>query len=353
MAEISYPFNADNANGGSAVVGQAQWQQMATMWGGDRVDFQLTGTSGQLPFDARIVNGRSVEVTPGKAWVGGFYYQLTAAMSVTIAPNPTDRARRDLIVLQADIAKSSVNLAVLPGTPSATPVAPQPRRQPGGLWEMPLYEVHAAARDASIALDSRAPFNVPTPVAYPWNVTESAKLLPSGSFIYDMDTNGDDSQYEGWVGRDGYVITRHFGKSKTYTPSLVGGTNVATRQGRWRWIAPNVVWFSAYLENTASTDAKVSNGEWAYRLTLPVPANGRTGQVFTGHIDNNSSGGAASLPNFIHVVGKTNRGSTATQMYLFSPSTSSVASGMDGLGVIPRRGYLTISGVYEAAELRE
>ncbi|MEV5913375.1 hypothetical protein AB0M00_31345 [Streptomyces chartreusis] len=355
MAEISYPFNADNANGGSQIVSQAQWQSMARMWGGDRVDFQLTATSygtTSLPFNASIVNGRTVQINAGKAWVGGFYYTLTSTLSVTVPNNSTTKPRKDLIVLQADMAKSAVNIVLVTGTAAATPVVPQPRRQVGGIWEMPLYEVDCAANNASISISGRMPFDVPGRAAYPWNTDTSAELLPRGSFVYDMDNNGGDTQKEAFKGRDGYVVTRHLGKSRTYTPSMVGIANPATRTGRWRWIAPNMVWFSLYIASTSTSDLKVSGDNWTYGVTLPVPANGSTGQVFSGLIDNNGTGASPNLPNFVDITAKTNRGGSTSTMNLYMPNANYTAdTGLDGIQYFPRKGFLTISGIYEADQL--
>ncbi|MFB7027186.1 MULTISPECIES: hypothetical protein [unclassified Streptomyces] len=352
MAELSYPFNADNANGGSQIVSQAQWQSMARMWGGDRVDFQLTATSygnTSLPFNATIVNGRTVQVSPGKAWVGGFYYTLTATQSVTIAANATTKARKDLIVLQADLSKSAVNLTVLTGTASATPVPPALRRQVGGLWEMPLYEVDAAANNGAITVSNRMPFDMPERVAFPWNAAPGASLLPRGAFSYDMDNNGGDIQTEAFNGRDGYVVTRHLGKSRTYTPNLVNIGNPATRMGRWRYIAPNMVWFSIYIASTSTADLKLSGNNWTYGVTLPVPANGSTGQVFPGHMTNNAAGASPSLPNFVDITAKVHRGGSQSTLWLYYPNRHYADNeGLDGLDLFPRKGSLTISGVYES-----
>ncbi|MFD8018917.1 hypothetical protein ACFV6G_00570 [Streptomyces lavendulae] len=356
MAELSYPFNADNADGGRAIVSQTQWQNMAHLWGGDRIDYTLTSTaydSTDLPFSARIINGRDVEVKPGKAWVGGFYYTLTSTMSVTIASNPGTKGRKDLVVIQADMAKSAVKLAVVQGTAGASPVSPQPRRVLGGLWELPLYEVQVAAQDASVSLDSRLSFNLPTPIASPWNTKESAALMPHGSMVYDLDVNGNDNQYEAFKGRDGYVITRDLGRSRYYAPEIV---NINTppsrwREGRWRWIAPNTVWFTAYYQNLEWWDAKLTQGNWTCGITLPVPASGQIGAVFSGHLDNNVSGASPDMPNFVNVLAKVNRGSNSSVAWLYMDSKWSSSEGMDGMPMIPRRGYMTISGVYEAAEL--
>ncbi|MGN7135800.1 hypothetical protein [Streptomyces pseudogriseolus] len=352
MAEISYPFNEANANGGSPIVSETEWQAMARLWGGDRVDFTLTSTSytaAQLPFSGAVVNGRTVEINPGKAWVGGFYYTLTAKMGLTIPNNNTTNPRKDLIVIQADMAKSAVNLAVVTGTPAATPKTPTPRRQPGGIWEMPLYEVTAAANNASVTISLRMPFSMPERVAYPWNNGPSAELQPRGSFTYDMDSNGGDSQNEGFIGRDGFVITRHLGKSREYTPTLTNSNaQPATRKGRWRYIAPNTVWFSVYMQNTSNSDYKVPSSTGTFGVTLPVAANALTGQLYKGFLDNNTAN-AGGLPNFIDLTAMTRRGTATTTAYLYMPNINySAKTGLDGIRVFPRKAWLVVSGVYEA-----
>ncbi|MFI5865845.1 hypothetical protein [Streptomyces sp. NPDC051546] len=351
MAEISYPFNADNADGGRAIVSQTQWQSMAHMWGGDRIDYTLTAASydgSDLPFGGRVVNGRSVEVRPGKAWVGGFYYQLTSTKSVTIDANPDSKARKDLVVIQADMSQSSVNLAVVKGTAGSTPLPPQPRRVNGGLWQMPLFEVDVAARDASVTISSRMSFNMPQTIATAWNTQSTAALMPRGTMVYDLDVNGTGSQYEAFNSRNGYVVTRDLGPTRTYTPSVANINQPAVRQGRWRYIAPKTVWFTSYLQNTSGSDLKLHQGQWTFGFTLPVPANGRIGQVLTAHMYNNNSGSPA-MPNFVHLTAKINRGSDSSTAWFYQQSKFSPGDGMDGVALLPRRGDITISGVYEAA----
>lgn len=351
MAEISYPFNADNADGGRAIVSQTQWQSMAHMWGGDRVDYTLTAAaydSGDLPFSGRVVNGRSVEVKPGKAWVGGFYYQLTATKSVTIDTNPGTKARKDLVVIRADMAQSAVNLAVLKGTAGASPVAPMPRRVVGGLWELALFEVDVAAQDASVTISSRMSFNTPPTIATPWNTEATAALLPRGSMVFDLDVNGAGSQYEAFNARDGYVVTRDLGPTRTYTPNCANINNPSTRQGRWRYIAPKMVWFSAVVRNPSGSDLKLHQGQWTIGITLPTPANGRTGQILTGHLFNNDQG-SPDMPNFVGLIAKINAGSDTSTVWLYQQSKWTAGDGLDGVDFLPRRGDITISGVYETA----
>lgn len=354
MAEISYPFNAENANGGTHIVSQVQWQQMAAFWGGDRIAFHLTDSTysgSALPFTGWVENGRDVRIGSGSAWVGGFYYQNTGTVTFTIPGNATTKPRKDLVVIRADMATSSVNLALLPGMPAATPKEPRPTRSIGGVWEMPLFCVDVPANNGAITLTRRAPFYLPNTVSYPWSAEDSASIASRNSFSVDLDSNASGGQQEAWHGVDGYVTTRHLGKSRTYTPSMVHCSNPATRQGRWRYIAPNTVWFSIYIASTSSSDYKVSGDNWIIGVTLPVKAKGATGQTFSGHLDNNGSGSSSALPNFVSILGKTSRGSDTSTMYLFIPNPKTTSEGLDGLKLFPRRGSLTISGVYETNQL--
>lgn len=351
MAEISYPFNADNEDGGRAIVSQTQWQNMAHLWGGDRVDYTLTAasySSSDLPFSGRVINGRDVEIKPGKAWVGGFYYQLTATKAVTIASNSGTKPRKDLVVVQLDMAKSAATLAVVKGTAAATPVAPQPRRVVGGLWELALYEVDVAAQDASVTIGSRMTFNMPNAVSTPWNTQATAALHPRGTFTYDMDVNGSGAQYEAFNGREGYVTTRDLGRTRTYTPSVVNVNSLAIRRGRWRIIAPGMVWFSLHCENTSGSDLALHAGNWTIGFTLPVAAKGDTGQIFPGYLYNNNNG-SPNMPNFVGLTGKINRGGDQSIVTVYQQSKWSPGEGLDGVGFFPRRGYITFSGTYEAA----
>ncbi|MFF9649688.1 hypothetical protein [Streptomyces sp. NPDC014622] len=353
MAEISYPFNADNATTGAAkAVSETQWQAMAHLWGGDRVDYRLstTETTTSIPFSASVVNVTTVQVKPGKAWVGGFYYELTAAKNVTIAANTANSGRKDLVVIRADMAVPSVTLAVRKGVNAATPVVPQPVRQAGGVWELPLCEIEVPANGAPIILALRTPFDLPAPSAFPWNARESVPLTPPNSFGYDLDSNGGDSQTEYFNGRDGMVISRTLGPPMTYTPAITT-TGVLNKTGRWKWIAPNTVWFTARIENPTNADVKNPSGiSTAIGITLPVPASGEIGQIFPGHLDNNALT-AAGLPNFVDLTAKVNKGGSTSTAYLYYPNPSNLAQGLDFLVAFPRKSFITVSGVYEASVL--
>ncbi|MEU5577773.1 hypothetical protein ABZ791_10810 [Streptomyces huasconensis] len=355
MAELSFPFDADNANGGSRVVSQTQWQQMALAWTNDRIDFPLVNTSydgNALPFTA-TTSGRDVTIGAGTAWVGGFYYKLTDTKRFTIADNLTTKGRRDLVVLRADMAAAAVNLAVVQGTPATSPTEPKPVRQIGAVWEMPLFAVEVPANNGAISINRRAPHVSPAILAFPWNMDSSMALLPRGSFGIDLDSNGGDTQNEAFNGRDGYVTTRHFGKSRTYTPSTLyvkSGIPAANRRGRWRWVSPNTFWFSVTIVNDFEDQAvPVTGDNWRAAVTLPMNSNPKAVQTCHGYLSNPRSTG--NLPNMTAITATTHPGSNI--LFLHWPNTNSVSEGLDGMKAFPARSTFSISGTVEANEFSE
>ncbi|WP_435270933.1 hypothetical protein [Streptomyces sp. 1222.5] len=351
--EISYPFAADSAGGGAQMVSQAQWQYLARTLGKDKVDFRLDQTSidsFSLPFTA-AVSGSSVTIQPGRAFVGGFYYQLTATATVSIAANSGSTGRIDLIVLRANMATSAVNLAVVQGQPAASPKAPALTKTYGGTWEMPLHQVTVPANSGALSAINVMPFDSHEITTVPWNAVQAASYRTNGSFLIDMDSNNTDTQTEYWIGRDGNVISRDLSKARQYTPSLVN-VNVdlasANKIGRWRWIAPGMVYFSVYLNNDWEDAGPTRTGNSTIAVTLPTPAAGATGQVVKGILRNpNYNGG---LPNVVDINAEISQGSSGqTVAYLLYPNNTNLSEGLDGLRAIPPLSNLKISGVYEAS----
>ncbi|UFQ16418.1 MULTISPECIES: hypothetical protein [Streptomyces] len=354
MAEKSFPFGQANSSGGQAAVSQLDWQDMAKMWGGDRVDFQLVNSSyssTNLPFSTRVVNGRTIELKPGAAWVGGFYYELDAILTLDIEANPTENPRKDTIVVRVDMAKGSANLAVVKGQPSKAPIAPRPQRIAGQRWEMVLHEVTVPAKDGAIILTNCAPYDVPTSISTPWNAPQTAQFQPQGTFLYDLDSNNNDTQFEAFNGRDGYMITRHLGKARTYTPKIVNTGKLPSGilyRGIWRWIAPNTVFFAIDINNTTNTDIKQS-GSGPISFTLPVNPSPNIGQAFNGYMLN--SGYNGGLPNYVDLKGMSYMSNKTDVVKILYPDPKKLTEGLNYLLTFPRKSSIIFSGVYEAASL--
>lgn len=349
MAEISYPFAAASAGGGSEMVSQVEWQNMSHLWGSDRIDFQLTNVSyaaTSLPLFSSI-EGSDLVVQPGSAWVGGFYYKLDAPLTRTAPTNSESRARIDTVMLRADMAAGSVNIVVVPGQPAAVPVAPTPQRSVGGIWEMPLWDINLLPNNGSRTLSDRRRFDGPGMVRAPWNASLVSESLPSGNFVIDMDSNTNGYQHEAFRGRDGYGVTRHLGKRTAYTPDLFTVTNkpsAANRKGWWRYIAPGTVQFDIQINNTSTKAVEASGAEsWVIGFTLPVSATRNNRVVLHGFLDNPER--RNGLDNFVDIKV---RGSASgnTSAYLFYPNLAK-PDGLDGLKLIPGKSELLVSGVYE------
>lgn len=329
---------------------------MARMWGGDRIDRALTGqaSSASLPFSGRVVNVSTVQISPGKAIVGGFYYELTAAMNLTVSANSANTPRKDIVVIRVDMSKPSVNLAVRKGTNAATPLEPAPVRQAGGIWEMPLYEITLPAKGGLPVLASRGPYNMPSPVAFPWNAVPSANLMPKNTFSYDMDSNGPEEIAEYYNYSDKPRITRQLGPTRKYTPNLVNATALqqalAVREGRYRCIGGSTVWFSMRIF-ARTIDIKHSEASWYLGVSLPSAASAVVGQTFHGIVQNTGPRGPVSgMPNYFQVTGWTPVGKATTTLILLYPNHKNTAAGLDGLPMLPGGSSLVISGVYEAAD---
>lgn len=355
MSEISYPFTSDSAGGGSQMMSQLQWQYMARQFGKDRIDYRLTSTSldaTTLPFNGTVVNGTSVSIAPGRALVGGFFYQLTATQTVTIAANTGTLPRTDLIVLRADLSAGSVNLKVIQGQAAASPKVPSLTKAYGGIWEMPLHQVNVPASGGALTLVNVAPFDLAEPVAVPWNATNAGALQQTGTYVLDMDNNTNDTQTEYFVGRDGFVATRHLGKSRTYTPNMFNGKytlDAGQRQGRWRWVAPNTVYVSMSFTAYEDQGLSVSGSNWFLGVTLPKPANGKIRPVLSGFLSNPSQGG--NMPNAMQITAHPTANSTNVTLY--TPNFTTLAQGLDGLKMLPAGSTLYISGTYETNEFNE
>jgi hypothetical protein len=136
VTERSFPFDA----GPGAAVLEVDWQKMAQ-------EFLATGViSNRLNQLAVTADGSGMVVSAasGRAQVTGFFYENDAALALTIAAADATNPRIDTVVLRLDRAANSTALAVLTGTPAASPVPPA-LTQTDALYELPLADVRVNA----------------------------------------------------------------------------------------------------------------------------------------------------------------------------------------------------------------
>lgn len=348
MAETSYPFFEDTAGGGAKLVSQTQWQSMAHLWASDRIDFQLTSatySATDLPLNVTF-SGTDIVISPGAAWVGGFYYRLDANLTIPAPTNVGATPRIDTVVLRADLSTGSVNVAVSPGQASTTPIEPTPARVLGGIWEMPIAAISLPANNGTKVLLPRRHFHSPTPAQVPWNRSEVSNTLPVGTFTLDMDSNSSGGQTEGFKGRDGDMVTRTLGKRRTYTPeifTLIHPMSTGDRKGFWRYIAPGTVQFSVSFTNR-SIFPNTSTAGWYIGFTLPVAPSRDIPMIFHGVLSNPEN--RDRMPNLISITAQT-RVESSNVCALYYPSSTDLKEGLDGLTTIPSMSELFVSGVYE------
>lgn len=152
----------------------------------------------------------SVLVGLGKAFVQGYMLEVySAAETLVIGAADGSHARIDRIVVRRDLSARDVVLAVLAGTPSATPTAPALTQTVGGTYEISLAQVLVPAASVSV-INSR--------------ITDERGLAsPPGATVID------DGDVTSAKLADGAVTTSKLGALAVVT------TKIATAARRWQF----------------------------------------------------------------------------------------------------------------------
>lgn len=139
MTKSYYPFD-------NAPVYEAQWSKMARLW---RKDGVIPGEGYQLQVYGDS-SGMQVKVKSGQAWIKGHFFESTAEEILAIdAADPTN-PRIDRVILRLDWNDNFIDLAVLKGTPAASP-SPPTLTQSSSRWEISLAQVLVRAGAVTIA----------------------------------------------------------------------------------------------------------------------------------------------------------------------------------------------------------
>lgn len=151
MAQTSRPWQGTSP-GDAGPYSAQQWQilyENIIGLGASRSNVGILLGTGQQPTDPLRVQAQSpattaIDVMPGAALVQGIAHINTAKVSFTIAANASGNPRIDTLVLRADYALQTVRLAVLQGTPAASPSVPALTQSANVLWEIPLADIAVA-----------------------------------------------------------------------------------------------------------------------------------------------------------------------------------------------------------------
>lgn len=94
--------------------------------------------------------GMAVSVAAGTAYIQGHFYRPDAAERLTVSPADTSYGRKDRIVIRLDREQRSIYPAIIAGTPSAAPAAPDIVRS-GSYYDIGIAVIDVAANAAVLS----------------------------------------------------------------------------------------------------------------------------------------------------------------------------------------------------------
>lgn len=97
--------------------------------------------------------GLAVSAAAGSAWINGYRYENTDDLNMPLATANGSNPRIDRVVVRMSMISRSIHLAVVTGTPAATPVAPALTRT-SDVYELGIADVLIPAAATSIAANN-------------------------------------------------------------------------------------------------------------------------------------------------------------------------------------------------------
>lgn len=97
--------------------------------------------------------GLAVSVAVGSAWINGYRYENTDALNIPLTTANGSNPRIDRVVVRFSKVSRSIQIAVVDGTPAATPVTPALTRT-SDVYELGIADVLIPAAATSIAANN-------------------------------------------------------------------------------------------------------------------------------------------------------------------------------------------------------
>lgn len=168
MAQNSWPFeNADTTEDQYSLL-FGRYGKPGTMFMGVASQPNQTGAGSLTVYGDS--SGMQVKVRSGFAVVRGFAYQNTTNGQTVALDTGSASPRIDLIVLTLDPSSNSIVLAVVKGTPAASPTAPSlTQNDTSGIYQMEIGRVLVPALATTIAAG---------------DVTDTRPCLPAGAGVW-------------------------------------------------------------------------------------------------------------------------------------------------------------------------
>ncbi|WP_420032225.1 hypothetical protein ACN2WE_05025 [Streptomyces sp. cg28] len=335
MAEFSAPFD------GASITTELQWSRMARRWG-------LDGVHTNDPNDSTlkvVASGAStVLVSPGGAFVNGFYYLNDTTKTLNVPANAGGTARVDLVVLRASMSANSVTAVYKTGGTSA----PTLTQDEAGVWEIPIAQCTVAAGSSVVAaantVDRRYLTGRGVLPAVPGSRPPAAKnqlLVDSGKLYL-----GDGASWQ-WMATQGV-------EDATYTPVW----NSASTTINWGSGSTNIGRYQAVGRRVDVTIQLIPTGnppEYTepIQVTLPpgLPCTSSFRSLFTWNFTSSNGEGSATGTGMTF---PTTDGTNKIARLRFPTSTgNSVSDTPNSLNLLTNRPFnirtddvLTIDGSY-------
>lgn len=114
-------------------------------------DGVIDGEGSELAVTESTPAAMSVRVGLGIAFVKGYYFEVYSTVeTLTIAAANATNPRIDRVVVRRSLSARTISLAILQGTPAASPTAPALTQVASGTWEFPLAQVLVPASSSSV-----------------------------------------------------------------------------------------------------------------------------------------------------------------------------------------------------------
>jgi hypothetical protein len=130
--------------------------------GGDRVysavdfaayfgDLATNGVFYRSTANLRVdaATGMNIAVQPGTAWIGGYHYENTAPLNLSITTANGVNPRIDRVVIRLDNVARAINLFVKTGVAASAPTAPELTRT-ADVYELGIADITVAKAAQSI-----------------------------------------------------------------------------------------------------------------------------------------------------------------------------------------------------------
>lgn len=159
-------------------------------------DSGMADTHGGSAFAVSASAGMVLNVQAGNAIVRGFMVSSTATETVTIGA-ASAQPRKDRVILRLDPTANSIVLAVLPGTPAASPVPPVLTQDSTG-----IYEIGLAIVDVNVGVGSIVAGNITDTREYVGGFVGAwrTSTRPTSPRMARLGYNAETSTWEFWTG---------------------------------------------------------------------------------------------------------------------------------------------------------